>query len=591
MVPPPTHDDDSETIPIDADELDAYREATDFAPGGMVGRYQLCFELASGGMAKVYLARVGGAAGFDKLVALKRIHPHLSDQHEFLEMFMDEARLASRIDHPNVCTVFDFGHAGREHFIAMEYLLGETLGRLARHVDAELAASPRWWAIAMRIVVETCEGLQAAHELRNDEGEPLEVVHRDVTPANVFVTYDGAVKVVDFGVARAQERVHQTRAGRVKGQYAYMAPEQATGKPLDRRADVWSLGVLLWELLAGKRLFERDNEAATLMAVVHGEIPPLRDVRPELPADVAALVTRTLSLEPKRRPATARALARELDRCIARLGEPVSKADLGDLMERLFADDIIRRRRMIADARRLEAGRVLKVEDSNVAPLSSRTRPVELDEEPTSFDLHESTLNDLVTAPADEAPSAPEPSFEPPPLEPRPTRGRAGLAIAALLGATALVAIAGVVAMLGSDGPPVEVTSLPPAIPAPALDDVPVAAPMPVADTDERGAEPSAVADPAIEPGGEVDTAPARDPIADGDERRSIGDDTDATEINAIAADDELVDEGDEALTEDEDDEPTAGASSVRRPRPRPRERSRISATVARAPGTVNVVT
>jgi serine/threonine-protein kinase len=184
----------------------------------------------------------------------------------------------------------------------MEYLLGETLARIARRASADLTATTHWWALAMRIVAETAEGLHAAHELKSDAGEPLEVVHRDVTPANVFVTYDGAVKIVDFGVARAQDKVHKTRAGRVKCQYAYMAPEQARAQKVDRRADIWSLGVILWELLAARRLFQRDTEAATLMAVVAGEVPPLEQVRPELPADVVQLVGRMLSVDPTKRP-------------------------------------------------------------------------------------------------------------------------------------------------------------------------------------------------------------------------------------------------------------------------------------------------
>ena len=329
---------------------------------GLIGRYQLCYELASGGMARVYLARVAGVGGFEKLVALKRIHPHLAEQSEFVDMFLDEARIASRVDHPNVCTVFDFGHAADEYFIAMEYLLGETLQRVWRHVlrDPEFARSPRWYTLALRIIAEACEGLHAAHELRGDDGALLEVVHRDVSPANIFITYEGAVKIVDFGVARAADRLHTTTTGQVKGRFAYMALEQARSQGVDRRADVWSLGVVLWELLTGMRLFDRDNDAATMMAVIEGNVPAPSVVRPGLPPVLDEVVLRALRADRTERYASAREMGRALERTLTKFGATVGKIELAELMALEFESEREAREQMIVEARRMQAGRVLK---------------------------------------------------------------------------------------------------------------------------------------------------------------------------------------------------------------------------------------
>src|SRR5262245_21397103 len=261
-----------------------------------LGRYQLMLELASGGMATVYLARVAGAAGFEKLVALKRIHAHLAKQQKFTEMFLDEARIAARIGHPNVCDVFDFGEADGTYYLAMEYLLGETVSRLMR----KRTHDPSPWtshelALLARIVAEAAQGLHAAHELRDDRGEPMHVVHRDVSPQNLFVTYDGAAKVVDFGIARARGRIHDTTTGSIKGKYAYMSPEQVKNQTLDRRTDVWALGAILWEMLTRKRLFRRDSEVDTLMAVNDEAIAPPSSVRSDVPTSFDPIVMGALT--------------------------------------------------------------------------------------------------------------------------------------------------------------------------------------------------------------------------------------------------------------------------------------------------------
>jgi len=322
-------------------------------PPTQLGRYRLCHELAVGGMAAVYLARAEGAAGFEKFVAIKVIHGHLARERQFVEMFLDEARLASRIGHPNVCTVFDFGLADGVYYLAMEYLLGEPLLRLlevlhARKNPADLRRLPFY---AARIIADACEGLHAAHELKGPDGAPLGVVHRDVSPQNLFVTYDGSVKVVDFGVAKAAERISQTDVGTVKGKVGYVSPEQVRGAPVDRRADIWSLGVCLWESVTISRLFRKETDVATVMAVVEAPIPSPRQLVPSLPVEFEAIVMRALARDPERRYQTARDLGRDLRKFIAQYGEVVEMAELADWTQSLLPGEREQKMRLLEAAR------------------------------------------------------------------------------------------------------------------------------------------------------------------------------------------------------------------------------------------------
>jgi len=303
-----------------------------------LGRYRLCSEVASGGMATVYLARVDGPAGFDKMVALKRIHPHLAREKNFVEMFLDEARIAARINHPNVCHVFDFGESAGSYYIAMEYLLGEPLSRLLKAIWLQpwQKDSPRLPMYASRIVADACEGLHAAHELRDSDGELMHVVHRDVSPHNLFVTFQGGVRVVDFGIASARNRLHQTNTGEVKGKFAYMAPEQLRGKAVDRRADVWSLGIVLWEMVTMKRLFRRNTEMETIFAVASDTIPRPSDVRPSVPRELEDMIMKALSRDPDQRYPSARDFGRDLLRFLSSRNDLVGPADLADWMDELF---------------------------------------------------------------------------------------------------------------------------------------------------------------------------------------------------------------------------------------------------------------
>lgn len=308
------------------------------APIGQLGdAYTLLREIASGGMGRVYLARETGADGFSRNVALKRIHDHLSNRRAFVTMFLDEARIASRIQHPNVCAVFDFGRVDGAYYIAMEYLRGVALSEVLRALGTRAPEDrpERLW-LGAHLLVQACEGLHAAHELRDDEGALLNVVHRDVSPHNLFVGFDGSLRVLDFGVARAADRLSESTTGRVKGKFAYMAPEQALGKHVSRRADLFSLGVVLWELLTLQRLYRKDNPGETVLAVVRDapEHPGAyaRDVPPEL-ADIAM---KALSRDPEERFATAREMGRALAKAIAKSGHAPMAADVADWMDQIF---------------------------------------------------------------------------------------------------------------------------------------------------------------------------------------------------------------------------------------------------------------
>jgi serine/threonine-protein kinase len=355
-----------------------------------VDRYQPCFELASGGMATVYLARVTARAGFDRFVALKRIHPHLVKEPGFAEMFLDEAHVASRIVHPHVCSVYDYEAEGDRYYIAMEYLMGEPLSRVSHVIESQVDAPSveRGSYLIARIIADACEGLHAAHELRDSAGDPLNVVHRDVTPQNLFLTYDGAVKVVDFGLVRSAQCLHKTKTGIVKGKFGYLAPEILATKPLDRRADIWGLGVVLWELVTRRRLFLRDSEADTILAVANADIPPPSVACPGVPPALDAIVLRAVTRNPAERYATARDLGRDLTRFLHQAAEPVGMSDLAEWMDRLFVGGRARKLQLLEMASQLgsdlptvvgpryvRAGGAELASDSSPLPTRAMTSP------------------------------------------------------------------------------------------------------------------------------------------------------------------------------------------------------------------------
>jgi eukaryotic-like serine/threonine-protein kinase len=271
--------------------------------GTKLDRFELIAELASGGMGTVFLARLGGAGGFQRLYAIKRLHEHLARHGEFIEMFLDEARLAARIHHPNVVPILEIGTTDAGYYLVMEYVEGDTAGHLFYCAAQEQKdVSPR---VAVRIVLDALAGLHAAHEGTDDEGRSLEIVHRDVSPHNILVSVDGVSRITDFGIARAASRLAVTRTGQLKGKIAYMAPEQARSEKTDRRADVFATGICLWEMLARRRLFKSEAEGETLNRLLYEPIPTLRSVDPEIPRELDEICDRALTRDLDRRYATA----------------------------------------------------------------------------------------------------------------------------------------------------------------------------------------------------------------------------------------------------------------------------------------------
>lgn len=271
--------------------------------GTKLDRFELIAELASGGMGTVFLARLGGAGGFQRLYAIKRLHEHLARHSEFIEMFLDEARLAARIHHPNVVPILEIGTTDAGHYLVMEYVEGDTAGHLFHAASQEKKPIPP--RVAVRIVLDVLAGLHAAHEGTDDEGRLLEVVHRDVSPHNILVSIDGVARITDFGIARAASRLAVTRTGQLKGKIAYMAPEQARSETIDRRADVFAMGICLWEMLAGRRLFKADAESETLNRLLYEPIPDVDRVNPAIPRELADVCARALMRDLSKRYATA----------------------------------------------------------------------------------------------------------------------------------------------------------------------------------------------------------------------------------------------------------------------------------------------
>ncbi|MEM9195344.1 MAG: serine/threonine-protein kinase [Myxococcota bacterium] len=271
--------------------------------GRRLGRYEVLTQLATGGMATVYVARAVGMAGFERLVAVKVLHPHLAHEEEFITMFLDEARLAARIRHPNVVATLDISDSdGAGFFLVMDYIEGDHQGALLRESSRQGERLPA--PVVARIVLDALAGLRAAHQLTDERGQLLHLVHRDISPHNILIGTDGIARLTDFGVAKAEVRLSSTREGQFKGKLGYMAPEHASTGEADQRSDLFSMGIVLWESLTGKRLFRGENNAATLNLILQGEIRPVGAFAPEL-APYEAVLGRALARPPQERFQTA----------------------------------------------------------------------------------------------------------------------------------------------------------------------------------------------------------------------------------------------------------------------------------------------
>lgn len=307
------------------------------------GRYELLTHLATGGMAEVFLARPAGQKGLDKLVVIKRILPHLAENEEFVSMFLQEARVAARLAHPRIARVFDVGKVGQTFFMAMEHVAGEDFRHVARQANRMGSDIPP--SLVCRMIIGAAEGLHFAHNMTDEQGRPLEIVHRDVSPQNLFLTFDGEVKVLDFGVARAADNANQTRTGVLKGKYSYMSPEQVEGRILDHRSDVFALGIVLYELVTRKRLFKRSSPHATLKAVVDCVVPPPSSHNPEIDPELERIIFHALAPKPGDRLPSAAALATELQTYLERR-RVGSTDDLRVFIRGIYADKLAEQKRL-----------------------------------------------------------------------------------------------------------------------------------------------------------------------------------------------------------------------------------------------------
>lgn len=382
------------------------------------GPYNLIGRLGFGGMAEVFLAFTSGPGGVRKLCVVKRLHRHLRKSKDFVRMFLDEARLAARLNHPNVIQTYELGEIDGAYFIAMEYLQGQSLDRLMRLRDKGEPA--RWYQLVARVLSDALEGLHYAHELADFDGTPLQIVHRDISPQNIFVTYEGISKILDFGVAKAATQVDQTESGVLKGKCSYVAPEQAQGGKLDRRVDVWSMGVVLWEAVTNRRLFKSNTNAATLMEVLTAQIPLVMDVAPNVPLTLGQVVENALQRKPENRYATARRMKEDIDGYFREIANPISREEIGAFVSEAFGDVRSQQARVVeeclADATASRLPRTGKRMPNAAVPYSSSVKSLDFNRTTATDELGDAKPWELVQPPVTAERTRPEatPSSAPP---------------------------------------------------------------------------------------------------------------------------------------------------------------------------------
>lgn len=470
-----------------------------------LGSYEIVRRLAVGGMAELFLARTVGPLGFEKLVVLKKVLPHFSENPRFVQLFLDEARLAAGLDHPHIAHVYDMGMIAGNYFFTMEYVHG----RDVRSVLRETAQRKQRFSIelAVQITCAVASALHHAHERRHKDGTLLGIVHRDVSPSNVVISYDGAIKLLDFGVAKAAGSSTRTRTGTLKGKVSYMSPEQASGARIDRRSDVFSLGVMLWEMVATRRLFKAENDLATIQRIINTNAPALCSVRPECPPELERIVQNALERDLERRYQTAQQLQSELEFLAREQKLNQSPIALAATMCGLFPD------RSVGSEAPVPAAHAT---GSVTTPVSSAfdddedededVLPIPMSAGPKSLAPLEPEVADLATE------IGPPPSLQGPiaiaandaaPIEPLKPRSRGLLAIAA--GVVALIAIV-VIVVFARGGGSAEV----PASIAPAISDPKPAAtpPKPTVTSPDPTPTPAPTSTPKPEPTPKVAESP-----------------------------------------------------------------------------------
>ncbi len=302
------------------------------------GKFQLLRKIATGGMADIFIARQRGMEGFEKIVVIKTILPNLADNEEFVQMFLDEARIAARLSHPNIVQIFDLGRVGSTFFIAMEYVQGENLRSLAKACQKQDRTIPLQHTV--RIISKACEGLHYAHMKTDTSGRPMDIVHRDISPQNILISIEGGVKLVDFGIAKAATQYRETRTGILKGKYSYMSPEQCSGTPVDARSDIFSMGIVLWEMATGLRLFNLDSELMILKEITEGSVMPPREVNKAIPAELEAIIIRALERHTGNRFQTAAEMHIALEEFSKERQMASSSIQLGNFMQDMFREKL-----------------------------------------------------------------------------------------------------------------------------------------------------------------------------------------------------------------------------------------------------------
>ncbi|MCL2823412.1 MAG: serine/threonine protein kinase [Polyangiaceae bacterium] len=313
-----------------------YTDGIDCMPS-VIGKYRLLAELGRGGMAKVFLAVASGPSGFSKLVVLKTIRIHLVDDPDTLQMFLDEARIAGRLNHANVVDTLEVAKIDGHHIMVMEYLDGQSFATILRRTKKNNVDLPL--SFSLRCVADSLQGLHYAHELKDFDGTPMALVHRDVSPQNIFVTYDGQVKILDFGIAKATTSSSETKAGVIKGKIAYMAPEQFLGEMTDRRIDIYAMGAVLWQVATGHRLWRGMVDGQVIHRVIAGDIPDPSTVNRDVDPRLARITMKALARHRDERYPTCTALLNDIEKLIALLGPPISSREIGALVSELFADE------------------------------------------------------------------------------------------------------------------------------------------------------------------------------------------------------------------------------------------------------------
>jgi serine/threonine protein kinase len=310
----------------------ASRESTRF------GKYRLIDRIAVGGMAEIFLANQVDGEGLETPVVIKRIRPHLSKHATFVKMFLNEARLAAQLNHPNIVQIHDLGKIGESYFIAMEYIFGRDMRSIIP--KAEEVGIPFPLVYALRIASDVCSGLHYAHQKVDLYGNPLNIVHRDVTPENIFVAFDGTVKVLDFGIAKATNQVEQTRAGELRGKISYMSPEQCQGKPVDRRSDIFSVGVALYEWLTGFKLFTGESEVVVMRSITEGKIYAPSYFKADIPEPVEAILMKALEKDRERRYQTAAEMRAAIDSFLSTYEFTPTPLHLSNFLRQIFHDEL-----------------------------------------------------------------------------------------------------------------------------------------------------------------------------------------------------------------------------------------------------------